>query len=119
ILRGRHGRQGRTVLVAVLWIRRKENDAQANRLLAFEIVLEVAIFVPRFRVDEQNFKLFLADIDRSLDTVIFRLELARLGIDLEGVDELAGLFRPVPELDSLDLSVGWNGDPNALDLART
>ena len=78
-LGGGEGGQRRAVLLAVLGVGREEDDAQVDRLLAFQEVLEVAVLVARLAIDEQDLELLLADVDGALDPVVLGLELAGRG----------------------------------------
>ncbi len=51
VLGRRKRRQGGAVLLAVLRIGREQDDVQVDRLVALEIVLQIAEFVPRLAVD--------------------------------------------------------------------
>ncbi len=106
VLRGREGRQRVEVLVRILGVGRQQDDLQLDRLLALEEVLEVAELVPRLVVDEEDLELLLADVDGPLEPVVGRVELAVLQVDLDDVSDLAGLLRPVRDLDPLRLAVG-------------
>ena len=78
VLGGREGRQGRAVLLAVFRVGREEDDVQVDRLVAFEIVLQVAELVARFAVDVEDLELLLADRDHALRCDCCRSE-ARAG----------------------------------------
>ena len=63
VLGGGERRQGRAVLLAVLGVGREQDDAQVDRLLALQVVLQVAVLVARLAIDEEDLELLLADVD--------------------------------------------------------
>ncbi len=117
VLRRREGRQGGAVLLAVLGVRGEEHDVQVDRLVAFEVVLQVAELVAGLAVDVEDLELLLADRDDPLDPVVVGLELAGLGLDLDDEGPLAGRLGPVDQLDALGLAVGGRVDLLGLEVA--
>ena len=106
VLGGGECRQGRAVLLAVLGIRREQHHAQVDRLLALEVILQVAELVAGLALHQQHLELLLADGDHALDPVVLDLKLARLGLDLQDERALARGLGPVHQLDPPGLAVG-------------
>src|SRR5437764_615275 len=97
-------------------IRAFSTSSSANRKIGLQQVLEVAVFIARLAVDQQNLELLLADVDRADDLVVIRLEFARPGRDLQDVRDVPGLLGPVADLDPRRLAVGRGLDRDRLDL---
>ncbi len=118
VLGRRERRQRRSVLLAVLGVGREQDDAQVDRFLAFEVVLQVAILVPGLAVDEQDLELLLANVDRPFEPVVLDLELAGLGLDFKNVGNFTRFLGPVADLDPEGLAVGRGRDLQGLEVAH-
>lgn len=105
------GNVGRAaILFAELGIGGEQDHVQLDRVLAIEVVLQVAELISRLAVHVEDLELLLADRDHPLDAIVIFLELAGLRINLDDVDLLAGYLGSIDQLDAIGLAVAGRID---------